>query len=200
MLQNVKNITKSVVLVGPMGSGKSAIGRRLAKKLKLPFYDVDSVIESRKMLSITEIYDFMGEEYLAQLEAQTLKEILSYGISVISASGNITFTNSLYNIIKEKSISIAILADKDVLYERLMRRNVRPSFSHAKDKYAFVEKMISDMEAIAPKLNHTLINNSTELHQITYFIAKKVVELNHRNNSFFENKTQHISRFMQKTV
>jgi len=72
-------IKKPIVLVGMMGSGKSTIGKRLAYKLNLQFYDSDRLIEEREGLSVVDIFDFRGEEYFKKKESEIIKEILGYG-------------------------------------------------------------------------------------------------------------------------
>ena len=63
-----KTLTKPVVLIGMMGSGKSTVGKKLARKLNLQFYDSDKILEEREALSIVDIHDFMGERYFQQKE------------------------------------------------------------------------------------------------------------------------------------
>ena len=73
-----KILTKPVVLIGMMGSGKSTVGKKLARKLNLQFYDSDKVLEEREALSIVDIHDFMGERYFYQKEEEVIKEIIGY--------------------------------------------------------------------------------------------------------------------------
>ena len=68
-----KILTKPVVLIGMMGSGKSTVGKKLARKLNLQFYDSDKVLEEREALSIVDIHDFMGERYFYQKEEEVIK-------------------------------------------------------------------------------------------------------------------------------
>ena len=58
------------------GSGKSTVGKKLARKLNLQFYDSDKILEEREALSIVDIHDFMGERYFQQKEEEVIKEII----------------------------------------------------------------------------------------------------------------------------
>ena len=59
---------KNLVLTGMMGVGKSTIGKRLAKKLKLKFYDIDKIIEKKEKKTITEIFETKGQDYFRKIE------------------------------------------------------------------------------------------------------------------------------------
>ena len=65
----------NIVLTGFMGTGKSRIGQRLAKKLEMSYLDTDELIEEREKKRIPDIFDKKGEEYFRQLEAQVAKEV-----------------------------------------------------------------------------------------------------------------------------
>jgi shikimate kinase len=80
---------KNIVLIGISGCGKTTIGKRLAKKLKLPFYDVDIYIEKEQEKSIKEIF-LNGEEYFRKIESIALEEIVNKGgCKVISTGGGV---------------------------------------------------------------------------------------------------------------
>jgi shikimate kinase len=80
---------KTIVLIGISGCGKTTIGKRLAKKLKLPFYDVDIYIEKEQEKSIKEIF-LNGEEYFRKIESLALEEIVNKGgCKVISTGGGV---------------------------------------------------------------------------------------------------------------
>jgi shikimate kinase len=121
---------KPLVLVGSAGSGKSTVGRRLAKKLRLQFYDSDKMIEQREGLSVVEIYDKFGEEYFVQREKEVIEEVLtSYGLVVLSTGSNSFINPYLHDFIKNNSITIWLYAELSVLSQRISRRNSRPGFT-----------------------------------------------------------------------
>jgi len=76
-----------IVLLGYMGSGKTTVGRRLAKKLFLPFYDLDHYIQDREGIRISEIFDKKGEIYFRKVEHQYLKEFLAHHDSYVLSLG-----------------------------------------------------------------------------------------------------------------
>jgi shikimate kinase len=121
---------KPIVLVGSAGSGKSTVGRRLAKKLKLQFYDSDKMIEAREGLSVVEIYDKYGEEYFVQREKEVIEEVItSYGLVVLSTGSNSFINPYLHHFIKKRAITIWLYAELSVLSKRISRRNSRPGFT-----------------------------------------------------------------------
>ncbi len=79
--------TRSIVLVGMMGSGKSSIGRRLAARLAIPFVDADSEIEAAAGMTIPEIFETHGEPYFRAGEARVIARLLEQGPQVLATGG-----------------------------------------------------------------------------------------------------------------
>src|SRR5580658_7404783 len=79
--------TRSVVLVGMMGAGKSTIGRRLSARLRLPFLDADSEIETAAGMSIPDIFEAHGEPHFRDGEARVIARLLDGGPAVIATGG-----------------------------------------------------------------------------------------------------------------
>ena len=141
------NLTKPLVLVGMMGSGKSTVGRRLARKLNLQFYDSDKVIEGQEGLPIVDIVEFKGEPYLRRKEHEVITDILRYGAVVLSTGGNSFVDPVVRKLITDVGVAIWLQADFDTLYERIARRNTRPEFNGT-DQHAVLEKMMQERQEI----------------------------------------------------
>ncbi len=123
-------IKKPIVLVGSAGSGKSTVGRRVAKKLKLQFYDSDKMIEEREGLSVVEIHQIHGVEYFTRREKEVIEEVLStYGTVILSTGSNSFIDDEMHDMIRSNAITIWLYADINVLAERISRRNSRPGFT-----------------------------------------------------------------------
>ena len=86
--------TRSVVLVGMMGAGKSTIGRRLAARLRLPFLDADTEIETAAGMSIPDIFETHGEPHFRDGEARVIARLLDGGPNVLATGGG-AFLESL---------------------------------------------------------------------------------------------------------
>ena len=117
---------RSVVLVGMMGAGKSSIGRRLASRLGLAFFDADSEIESAAGMSIAEIFTKHGEPYFRAGEARVIARLLDGGPSVLATGGGAVMDESTRHLIGAKGVSVWLKADLDVLLRRTKRRTDRP--------------------------------------------------------------------------
>jgi shikimate kinase len=117
---------KSVVLIGLMGAGKTAVGKRLAAKLDLPFVDADKEIEEAAGQSIAEIFAEHGEAYFRQGERKVIARLLEAGPQVLATGGGAYMTVETRTIIKERGISIWLRAELPVLLHRVRRRNHRP--------------------------------------------------------------------------
>jgi len=118
--------TRSIVLVGMMGAGKSSIGRRLASDLDLPFVDADAAIESAAGMSIPEIFEAHGEPYFRSGEARVIARLLESGPQVLASGGGAFINPQTRELIRTRGISVWLKADLDVLLRRIKRRSDRP--------------------------------------------------------------------------
>jgi shikimate kinase len=140
--------TRSVVLVGMMGAGKSTIGRRLAGRLRLPFLDADNEIElAHAGMTIPEIFAAHGEPYFRDGEARVIARLLDGGPCVLATGGGAFLREETRNRIRDKAVSIWLKADADIIMRRVKRRADRPLLQTA-DPAATVERLIGEREPI----------------------------------------------------
>jgi shikimate kinase len=117
---------RSVVLIGLMGAGKTAVGRRLANRLDLPFIDADSEIEVAAGASIREIFAEHGEAYFRQGERKVIARLLENGPQVLATGGGAYMNPDTRANIKAHGLSVWLKADIKVLMKRVGRRDNRP--------------------------------------------------------------------------
>ncbi len=125
--------SRSIVLVGMMGAGKSSIGRRLATRLGLAFADADTEIETAAGMTIAEIFAKHGEPYFRAGEARVIARLLDHGPQVLATGGGAIMDQRTRDLIQIKGISIWLKADLDVLSKRTKRRGERPLVDKMKE-------------------------------------------------------------------
>jgi hypothetical protein len=125
--------SRSIVLVGMMGAGKSSVGRRLATRLGLAFADADTEIETAAGMTIAEIFARHGEPYFRAGEARVIARLLDHGPQVLATGGGAIMDQRTRDLIQIKSISIWLKADLDVLSKRTRRRGERPLVDKMKE-------------------------------------------------------------------
>ena len=113
-------------MVGLMGAGKSAIGRRLAQRLGLPFIDADAEIERAAGETIEEIFAAHGEAYFRDGERRVIARLLGDPVHVLSTGGGAFMDPETRQLIADRGISIWLRAELDVLLKRTARRGNRP--------------------------------------------------------------------------
>jgi shikimate kinase len=118
--------SKPIVLVGLMGAGKSAIGRRLAQRLDLPFIDADQEIEAAAGCSIDTIFEVHGEAAFRDCERRVLARLLESTRGVVATGGGAFIDPETRARVRERAISVWLRAQLDLLVERVARRNNRP--------------------------------------------------------------------------
>jgi shikimate kinase len=128
-------LPKPLVLVGLMGAGKSAVGRRVASRLGIPFIDADTEIEKAAGCTISEIFAREGEDGFRAGERRVVSRLLdTEPIHVLATGGGAFIEPGTRALIKEKAISLWLRADLDVLFERVSRRSHRPLLKTADPK------------------------------------------------------------------
>lgn len=125
-----QRLNRTVVLVGMMGSGKTSVGRRLAKALHWPFQDADWAIEDAAGTSISNIFAEIGEAAFRQSERQVIARLMDEQNQQVLALGGGSFVaEQTRALIKQRAISIWLDTDIEILVRRTSRRNDRPLLS-----------------------------------------------------------------------
>ncbi|MGB7409042.1 MAG: shikimate kinase [Pontixanthobacter sp.] len=119
-------IDRPIVLVGLMGTGKSTVGRKLARLLDLPFTDADDAITEAAQLTIPEIFEQFGEEYFRDGERRVIARLMQNGSGVIATGGGAFIDPATRTTILDRAIAVWIDCDIDTLVERTGRRDTRP--------------------------------------------------------------------------
>ena len=118
--------TRSIVMVGMMGCGKSAIGRRLANALDLKFVDADDEIEKAAGMSISEIFQQLGEQHFRDGERRVIARRLAGGPQVLSTGGGAYMSEETRDRVRTAGIAVWLKAELPILMKRVMRRDNRP--------------------------------------------------------------------------
>ena len=117
---------RPIVLVGMMGAGKSSIGKRLAARLNLPFYDADEEIEKAAGKTISEIFADHGEPYFRDGERRVIARLLSDRRCVLATGGGAFAQDETRAMILNAGIVVWLDVPIDMLVERVARRSHRP--------------------------------------------------------------------------
>lgn len=128
-------LKKTVVMVGMMGAGKTAIGRALAARLDAPFLDSDHEIEAAANMTIPEIFERDGEPFFRLKEQQVIARLLEEKKGILSTGGGVFLAAENRAQITAKGVSIWLNADLEVLWNRVKHRDTRPLLRTA-DPYA----------------------------------------------------------------
>ena len=120
------SLPRTVALVGLMGAGKSAIGKRLALRLGLPFVDADDAIELAAGCTIGEIFEKYGEGEFRSGERRVIARLLDEPPHVLSTGGGAYMDPETRALMRAKAITVWLRADLDVLFDRVRKRTHRP--------------------------------------------------------------------------
>ncbi|WP_065329329.1 shikimate kinase [Tritonibacter mobilis] len=119
-------LKKTIVLVGMMGAGKTAVGRALAARLNVPFLDSDHEIEAAANMSIPEIFARDGEPFFREKEHQVITRLLKEECGVLSTGGGAFLAERNRTVMSEAGVSVCLQADLEVLWKRVKGRDTRP--------------------------------------------------------------------------
>lgn len=124
--KKVSKINKIILLVGLMGSGKTSVGKRLARRLSLPFIDGDQEIEKAAGLSLVDVLKCFGEKEYRAGEERVMKRLLQGTPCVLASGGGSFVAAQTRELAKEHAVTIWLKADIDTLYHRTAGRTRRP--------------------------------------------------------------------------
>jgi len=119
-------LRRTVVLVGMMGSGKTAIGKSLAVRLNVPFVDSDAAIEEAAATTIAEIFARDGEAFFRKREAEVIDRLLTGPPCILSTGGGAFLTETVRAAIADKGVALWLDAELTTLWDRVKHKDTRP--------------------------------------------------------------------------
>ena len=138
----------NIALIGFMGSGKTTIGRILARSLDMKFIDIERCISMKEKRTIPEIFEEHGEKYFRDLERSIIEEESKDNNIVISTGGGAIIDN--VNIKNLKSTSFVVYLDCDVntIYERVKRSKTRPLLTNSEDMLQTIQDLYDKRQTL----------------------------------------------------
>jgi len=166
MTSSLKPADKKIIaLVGMMGVGKTTIGFKLSERLGIYFIDFDQEIEDDQQKTIADIFDINGEEYFREVESRIIEGIIARDEPmVLSLGGGSLNDPKTRKLIKDKTISVWLNADLEIILHRAANKNTRPLLN-AGDKRAVLASLIKERYPIYEK-SDIKVDTSRENHDI----------------------------------
>ena len=165
---------KNLILIGMMGSGKSTIGRLLAQKLNLRFFDIDFIIENKTDMKIEEIFEKKGEDAFRNLEKEITLKFLNKTNCIIALGGGAFINEIIKKKVKEKGIAIWLNWNSQTLINRIRKNKKRPITLNLDDNE--LKDLINNRSKIYSKANYKI--NCENMNKTE--IIKKIIKIYER--------------------
>jgi len=136
-------LDKPLVLIGMMGAGKSSLGKRLARRLDLPFFDADNEIESAAGMSVAEIFENHGEAAFRDGERRVISRLLKNGPQILALGGGAFMDADTRAEVKQYGISLWLDVALDELVERVKRKPGKRPLLKGTDVHATLSDLLT---------------------------------------------------------
>ena len=163
----------NLILVGPMGAGKTSIGRRLAELLRLAFVDADRDIESRTGAAVGTIFECEGEAGFRARERSVLADLLAGDGQVIATGGGAVVDEENLRLLKEKSLLICLKAPPEVLEKRAGTGRSRPLLQ-GEDRKDKIASLLSRREKVYAQAHLTIDTGKLSIQEIVEKILEQL--------------------------
>ncbi|MDC6480102.1 shikimate kinase [Gammaproteobacteria bacterium] len=172
-------LKNNIILIGPMGSGKTSIGKKLSKMMKFNFIDTDHLIEEKTGVDIPTIFEHEGESGFRKRENKILEDISNIENSVLGTGGGIIILEENRKIIKNMGFIVYLTASiKELVYRTEQDRN-RPLIKDGDTKKK-IEEILKEREKIYENISNIKI--STDNYD-TVKLSKIIIKNYEKNNS-----------------
>ncbi len=168
-------------LVGYMGSGKSSLGRKIARRLSVRYVDTDSVIEQREGASVSDIFYYEGEERFRELERETIEECIASGEdAVVSTGGGLPVWRDNMALMNSAGMTVYIRRTPEQIISRLSPygRQRRPKFRGLSDEelLAFMRSNMAEREPFYSQAHKTVDCTAMNDTETVEFIINSLTE------------------------
>ena len=170
----MQNSTNNIFLVGLMGSGKTTIGRSLAKKLNLHFVDADQEIEARTGASIPLIFEIEGEASFRQREADVIRDLTAQQGIVLATGGGAVLNETSRQLLRERGTVIYLRASVASILQRTSHDKNRPLLQTG-DPRAKIEALSRERAPLYQEVAHIIIETGRpNVHSVVHTILSQI--------------------------
>ncbi|WP_347309849.1 shikimate kinase [Defluviimonas sp. SAOS-178_SWC] len=167
-----RRLKKTVVLIGMMGAGKTAVGNALARMLGVDFVDSDDEIERAANMTVADIFQRDGEAFFRAREAEVLARLLGGRPCILSTGGGAFLSEGNRTQIAARGVAVWLKADLDLLWQRVRHKTTRPLLRTA-DPKATLANLLNAREGIYAKAEITV---EARPHYSVEEMAEEVIE------------------------
>lgn len=166
---------RSIVFVGLMGAGKTAIGRKVASELGIPFIDSDHEIETVSRTTIPDLFALYGEPEFRSLEQRVIMRLLEGGPQVLSTGGGAFMNAQTRDVVGKRGVSVWLKADLDVLMERVAKKQNRPLLKNP-DPRGVMQKLIDERYPVYALADITVTTREAAKEVITQEVLATIAQ------------------------
>jgi len=157
----------NIILVGPMGSGKTTIGRRLSERLSLDFFDSDHEIVNTTGVSIDHIFDVEGEKGFRNRESDVLKKLCSMPNIVLATGGGVVILKENRELMKKASSIIYLSSSVDQILRRTAKSKTRPLLEKSNNRRKTITDIVEARDPLYREVSsHIIDTNGKKLNEV----------------------------------
>ena len=166
--------SKNIVLVGPMGSGKTTIGRRLANELNQDFFDTDHEIIDKTGVTIDHIFDIEGEEGFRKRESKILEKLCQMSNIILATGGGIVILTKNRKILKNAGLVVYLYSSVEQLLRRTAKSKTRPLLENSTDRKKTITELVEARDKYYREVASLVIDTTgKKLHEVIKVIMRE---------------------------
>ena len=166
--------SKNIVLVGPMGSGKTTVGRRLAHELNQDFFDTDHEIVDKTGVSIDHIFDIEGEEGFRERESKILENLCQMSNIILATGGGIVILPKNRKILKNAGLVVYLSSSVDQLLRRTAKSKTRPLLENSTDRKKTITELVEARDVYYREVASFVVDTTgKKLHEVINIIIQE---------------------------
>lgn len=170
----METTSKNIVLVGPMGSGKTTVGRRLAHELNQDFYDTDHEIIDKTGVTIDHIFDIEGEEGFRERESKILETLCQMSNIILATGGGIVILPKNRKILKNAGLVVYLSSSVDQLLMRTAKSKTRPLLENSADRRKTITELVDARDVYYREVASLVVDTTgKKLHEVINIIKRE---------------------------